>query len=70
MLISQAQLDKLLGKIEENARKRKVIECQNLSKELERFQWPKEHTKALKSILAALSRYRFEDAIITIKEFS
>jgi len=70
VLISQAQLDKLLGKIEENARKRKVIECQNLSKELERFQWPKEHTKALKSILAALSRYRFEDAIITIKEFS
>ena len=67
-MIEPKQLDTLLAQIAAKAKKRKALDCKELSKELQAYAWPKKHEYLLKSIVIFLKQYQFKEAISAIEE--
>jgi len=67
-IIEQEYLDSLLEQIVEKAKKRKALACRELSVELQKYEWSKEHKDPLEKIVLFLKRYQFKEAIAVIEE--
>jgi len=67
-IIGEKQLDTLLEKIVEKAKKRKALACKELSKELQGYAWPQKYEDLFDSIVILLKRYQFKEAIVAIEE--
>jgi len=66
--IELEQLHILLEQIAEKAKKKKALACKELSDELQKYAWPQEYEDSLEKIVLFLKRYRFKEAISTIKK--
>ena len=67
-LIEDDYLKRLLVDLAQKAKKRKALDCKELSEELQRYLWPKQHEEVLEEIVDLLKRYKFKEAIIAIEE--
>ncbi len=66
--IKKKELDILLNQIVEKAKKRKAIECKELSDKLENYSWDEQYRESLEKVIILLKRYKFKEAIFVIEE--
>ena len=66
-LLGPEMMKSILDKLYLNAKKKKALEIKKICKELEGYQWPEEHRKAIDNILDHAKSYQFDKVNITIE---
>ncbi len=66
--IKRNYLRDLLKQLLEKAKRRKAVSCQELSIELESYEWPVEEEKRLHQLTGLIKRYKFKEAVKLIEE--
>ena len=69
-LITPKIMQTLLSKLYVNAKKRKAHEIKKVCKEIELYQWPEEHHKAIDDILTQVKNYQFGKVNIIVESIN